>query len=81
MDYAFIWKNKFTPLKNENLQNQQKISLYLLQNKIHQMSKLLSKIELIKYVFFSVKLHAFRVKNFDMLKNEILKKQTKNTKF
>ena len=81
MYYAFIWKNKFTPLKNENLQNQQKISLYLLQNKIHQMSKLLSKIELIKYVFFSVKLHAFRVKNFDMLKNEILKKQTKNTKF
>ena len=45
------------------------------------MSKLLSKIELIKYVFFSVKLHAFRVKNFDMLKNEILKKQAKNSKF
>ena len=41
MYYAFIWKNKFTPLKNENLQNQQKISLYLLQNKIHQMCKII----------------------------------------
>ena len=39
----------------------------------------LSKVELIKY-FFSVKIHVFRVKNFDMLKNEILKKQTKITK-
>ena len=32
-------------------------------------------------IFFSVKIHAFRVKNFDMLKNEILKKQIKNTRF
>ena len=30
--------------------------------------------------FFSVKLHVFRVKNFDVLKNEILKEQAKNTK-
>ena len=28
-------KINFTSLKNENLQNQQKITLYLLQNKIH----------------------------------------------
>ena len=27
--------------------------------------------------FFSVKIHVFRVKNFDVLKNEILKKQKK----
>ena len=32
-------------------------------------------------IFFSVKVHVFRVKNFDMLKNEILKKLTKNTTF
>ena len=31
----------FTPLKNEN---QQKITLYLLQNKIHRLRKLYSKI-------------------------------------
>ena len=31
-------------------------------------------------IFFSVKVHVFRVKNFDMLKNEILKKQAKSTK-
>ena len=42
----------------------------------------LSKIELIKDLFFfSVKIYVFRVKHFDMLKIEILKKQTKNTKF
>ena len=35
-----------------------------------------------KYSFsFFVKIHAFRVKNFDMSKNEVLKKQAKNTKF
>ena len=28
-------KINFTSSKNENLQNQQKITLYLLQNKIH----------------------------------------------
>ena len=28
-------KINFTSLKNENLQNQQKITLYILQNKIH----------------------------------------------
>ena len=32
-------------------------------------------------ISFSVKVHVFRVKNFDMLKNEILKKLTKNTTF
>ena len=32
-------------------------------------------------IFFSVKVHVFRVKNFDMLKKEILKKLTKNTTF
>ena len=31
--------------------------------------------------FFSVKIHVFRLKLFDMLKNEIIKKQTKSTKF
>ena len=31
--------------------------------------------------FFSVTIHVFRVKNFDVLKNKILKKQPKNTKF
>ena len=30
---------------------------------------------------FSVKIHVFRVKRFDILKNEIFKKQTKNTNF
>ena len=30
--------------------------------------------------FFSVKLHVFGVKNFDVSKKEILKKQAKNTK-
>ena len=53
--------------------------LYLLQSKIHQFCKLLSKIELI--AFFSVKTNVFRVTNFDVLKNEILKKQAKSTKF
>ena len=75
-------KINFTSLKNENLQNQQKITLYLLQNKIHQLCKLLSKIELMKYIyiFFFVKIHVFRIKIFDVLKNKILKKQAKNTK-
>ena len=67
--------NKFKTLKSF------KITLYLLQNKIHQLRKLLSEIELIKYLFFSTRIHVFRVKEFDMLKNEILKKQRKNTKF
>ena len=30
-----------------------------------------------KIYFFAVKIHVFRVRNVDMLKNEILKKQTK----
>ena len=34
-----------------------------------------------KQLFFSVKLHVFRVKKPDILKNEMFKKQTKNTKF
>ena len=55
------------------------ITLYLSQNKIHQLCKLLSKIELIKKKKNSVKIHVFRVKYFDMLKNKILKKQTQNT--
>ena len=29
---------------------------------------------MIKYLIFSLKIHVFRVKNFDELKNEILKK-------
>ena len=33
-----------------------------------------------KIFIFSVKIHVFRKKNFDVLKNEIFKKQTKNTK-
>ena len=28
--------------------------------------------------FFSVKIHVFRVKNFDMLKDKVFKKQAKN---
>ena len=72
MNYVFIWKNLLLNylinLKHSNLSK----SLYC---KIHQMCKLLSKIELI--IFFSVKIHVFAVKNFDMLKNKILKKQTK----
>ena len=44
-----------------------KITLYLLQNKVCQLCKLLSKIELKKYLFFSVKIHVIRVKNFDIL--------------
>ena len=67
--------NKFKTLKSF------KINLYLLQNKIHQLCKLLSKIEMIKYLVFFVKTHVFRVKNFDMLKNEILKKQAKTQNF
>ena len=66
--------NKFKTLKSFN------VTLYLLQNKIHMFCKLLSKIELIKYLFFSLKIHVFRVKKCDMLKNEILKRETKNTK-
>ena len=65
--------NKFKTLKSF------KIMLNLLQSKIHQFCKLLSKIELI--AFFYVKTNVFRVTNFDVLKNEILKKQAKNTKF
>ena len=41
----------------------------------------MSKVDLIKYSLFFVKIHAFIVKKIDMLKNEILKKQTKNTNF
>ena len=34
------------------------------------------------YIFkFSVKIHVFKVKNFDMLNSKILKRQIKNTKF
>ena len=65
--------NKFKSLKSF------KITLYLLQNEIHELCKLLSKIELI--IFFPVRIHEFRVKNFNTFKNEILKKQAKNTKF
>ena len=39
------------------------------------MWKLLSKIKLIKYLFFYVKIYVFRVKKFAMLKNGIFKKQ------
>ena len=35
---------------------------------------------MINYLFFSVKIHVFRAKNFDMVKNEIPKKQTKSIK-
>ena len=83
MDYVFISKkltfkvcNKFKTLNHLII----KITLYSLQNKINQLCTLLSKIELIKYLFFYVKIHIFRVKNY-MLKNEILKKQAKNTQF
>ena len=65
--------NKFKTLKPF------KITLFLLQNEIHQLCKLLSKMELV--TFFYVKIRVFRVKNFDMLKNKILKKQAKNTTF
>ena len=65
MYYFFIWKKK---------------SLYPLQNKIHWLQKLFSKIELITF-FFSIRIHVFKVNNFDMLKNEILNKLTKNAKF
>ena len=41
----------------------------------------MSKVDLIKYLLFFVKIHAFIVKKIDMLRNEILKKQTKNTNF
>ena len=58
-----------------------KKALYIFYEiKIHQLCQLLSKIELIKYLFFSVKIQVFRVKNFDMLKNVTLKKQTNNRK-
>ena len=36
---------------------------------------------MINYLFFSVKIHVFRVKNFDVFKSEILEKQAKSTKF
>ena len=57
------------------------MTLYILQNKIHQLCKLMFKVGLIKYFFLSVKIHVFRITSFDLLKNEILKKQTKNRKF
>ena len=45
------------------------------------MCQWLSKTELKKKLFFfPVKIHAFRVKKFDMLKNEILKTQIKKNK-
>ena len=43
--------------------------------KIKFTRKLLSKIKLIKYLFFYVKIYVFRVKKFAMLKNGIFKKQ------
>ena len=58
-----------------------KKALYIFYEiKIHQLCQFLSKIELIKYLFFSLKIQVFRVKNFDMLKNVTLKKQTNNRK-
>ena len=82
MNYFFYYKkltfkvcNKFKTPKYF------KITLYLLQIKIHQFCKILPEIELIKCLFFlSVKIHVFRVKSLEMLKNQILRKQTKNTK-
>ena len=45
------------------------------------MCRLLSKLEQIKYLLFSVKIHVFRVKKFDMLKSENLLKKQKTQNF
>ena len=48
----YLKQKKFTPLENENLENQQK-SLYIFSKLISPVAivRLLSKIELIKYLF------------------------------
>ena len=77
MDYVFIWKNQILKhilnLKHIDLSNLMYICCKIKLNRY----KLLPKIGLIKYLCFFCKVLIFKVKYFDMLKNEILKKQAK----
>ena len=82
MNYFFYYKkltfkvcNKFKTPKYF------KITLYLLQIKIHQFCKILPEIELIKCLFFlSVKIYVFRVKSLEMLKIKFLENKQKTLK-
>ena len=72
MDCFYLKKLTFEECNRFKTLKSVKIPLYLLQNKIHQLCKLLFEIEPIKFYFFSVKIHVFRVKDFRALKNYYL---------